>query len=98
MQSSAAIRYAVGDDWLLIKGEGTKTTPPSVQFPLLATRLVYGSLKSHYSGPEHCDGCLSAKACANGSSGLGSAGVWRRICGIHHITTAVEALQALPWP
>jgi len=43
MPVSASIRYALRDRWLLVKGESTRRTAPSVQFPQLATKLVYGT-------------------------------------------------------
>lgn len=98
MQVSASIRYTVPESWLLIKGESTRFNPPGQQFPALATQLVYGHLKTHYYGPSHCEGCKSMKAAADGAPRLGSAEVWRRLGTIHHITTTVEELGALPWP
>ena len=95
MQASAAIRYASGDDWLLIKGEGTKVNRPSNQFPHLATRLVYGQLQNDFAGSSHCEGCRMAKASADGGTGLGSPEVWRRIGTSHHITTVVQDVLAL---
>ena len=99
MRVSASIRYASGDDWLLIKGESTRTNPPSIQFPQLATQLVYGRLQAEYAGPSHCYGCKLIKDSADGTQGLGSAEVWRRIGTIHHITTVVQDdLGSLPSP
>ena len=98
MQVSASIRYTMVDKWLLLKGGSTRITPPTTQFPALATLLVYGHLQPHFAGQGHCDGCASMKASADGASGLGSAEVWRRLGTIHHITTAVEQLGLLPWP
>ncbi len=98
MQVSASVRYTLFDRWLLFKGESTRITPPSTQFPDLATLLIYGHLQPNFAGQDHCDGCASMKASADGASGLGSAEVWRRLGTIHHITTAVEQLDLLPWP
>lgn len=98
MQVSASIRYARSDNWLLVKGEGTRNNPAIDQFPQLATRLVYRHLRSYFAGASHCEGCASAKASADGIPGLGSAEVWRRIGTIHHITTVVEGLALLTWP
>ena len=98
MQVSAAVRYAEEDAWLLIKGESTRRKPPSEQFPILATQLVYGHLRSHFAGATHCDGCAGMKAAADGAPKRGSAEAWRRLGTIHHITTAVLALESLPWP
>lgn len=98
MQVSASVRYTVPEYWLLIKGESTRFNPPSRQFPALATQLVYGHLRLHYQGAEHCEGCASTKAAADGAVGLGSAEVWRRLGTIHHITMVVKELEALPWP
>lgn len=97
-QVSASIRYTVPDRWLLIKGESTRYNPSKRQFPALATQLVYGHLMPHYQRSEHCRGCTFMKAAADGSDGLGSAEVWRRLGTIHHITTVVEDIESLPWP
>jgi hypothetical protein len=98
MQVSASIRYTAGDSWLLIKGESTRLTLPSTQFPSLATQLVYGHLRRWFCGVGHCAGCRFIKAAADGASGFGSAEAWRRLGTIHHITTVVQELGALPWP
>jgi hypothetical protein len=98
MQVSAAVRYTRPEDWLLIKGESTRNTPPSEQFPDLATQLVYGHLRRDFSGASHCPGCAAMKAAADGAGGFGSAEAWRRLGTIHHITSVVEGLAALPWP
>ncbi len=98
MQVSAAIRYALPETWLLIKGESTRSTPAILQFPELATQLVYGHLRSHFAGSSHCEGCRSAAAAADGAERFGSPLVWRRIGTIHHITRTVGDLLSLPWP
>jgi hypothetical protein len=98
MPVSAAIRYALPDSWLLIKGESTRLTPPSVQFPRLAIQLVYGHLRSNFAGADHCQGCAGIKAAADGASGFGSPEIWRKLGTIHHITRVVQDLTALPWP
>ena len=98
MQVSASVRYTAQDSWLLIKGEGRRSIPLRLQYPSLATSLVYGHLKSHFSGASHCHGCAMIRASANGNSGLGSPEVWRRIGTIHHLTTVAENLAALPSP
>jgi len=96
MQVSATIRYTMPEKWLFIKGESTKKTLPSEQFPSLATQLAYGHLIRHYKGPDHCKGCFSIKSAADGGKGLGSAEAWRRIGTIHHITTVMDQLLSLP--
>lgn len=98
MQVSASIRYTREDDWLLIKGASTRFTLPSEQFPTLATKLVYGHLKSSFAGPTHCGGCESIQGAANGADGLGSAAVWRRLGTIHHISMVMQGIASLPWP
>ena len=98
MQVSATVRYARPEHWLLIKGESTRVTPPGVQFPRLATQLVYGHLKKHFDGPDHCEGCRLIKAAADGADKLGSAEVWRRLGTVHHITMVMDGLGGLPWP
>ena len=99
MQVSASIRYASGNDWLLVKGESTRSKRATVQFPLLANDLVYGQFHSIFAGPRHCAGCEMAQASADGREGLGSAEVWRRIGTIHHMTTVLQdGLGSLPSP
>ena len=99
MQVSASIRYALPDNWLLTKGVSTRIIPATVQFPELATQLVYGPHSQSYSGADHCSGCASIHGAANGdSSGLGTPEAWRRLGTIHHISTVVEDLEALSWP
>lgn len=98
MQVSASIRYATPNDWLLIKGESTRVTLPSVQFPALGTKLVYGHLRPSFAGREHCEGCKLMKAAADRADGYGSAEAWRRLGTIHHIAVAVQGLGDLPWP
>ena len=96
MQVSASIRYTLSDAWLLIKGESTRVTRPGAQFPEIATSLVYGHLQRHFVGGDHCVGCASMKAAADGTSGFGSAEAWRRLGTIHHISMVVEGLRSLP--
>jgi len=96
MQASAAIRYAAINSWLLIKGSSTKIKSATIQFPALAKKLVYGDHKQHFSGPDHCDGCSSMKASADGAPKLGSPEAWRRLGTIHHLTTVVNQLISLP--
>lgn len=98
MPVSASVRYALPEAWLLIKGESTRTTPPAVQFPSLATQLAYGHLRPHFAGADHCAGCASMKAAADGGKKLGSAEVWRRLGTIHHITRVMQDLASLPSP
>ena len=99
MQVSASIRYALANDWLLVKGESTRANPARLQFPQLATQLVYGQLRRDFAGARHCEGCRMARDSAGGVGGLGSPEVWRRIGTIHHITTVVhDDLASLQWP
>ena len=98
MEVSAVVRYALSEEWLLIKGQSTSRVSAKQQFPSLATRLVYGHLARFYSGVSHCEGCRQAKDAADGSRGFGSAEVWRRLGTIHHITTVMEGLKRLSWP
>lgn len=97
-QVSASIRYTLPDYWLLIKGQSTKSKHAVVQFPALATRLVKGDLKSYFAGEHHCLGCASMKEAANGALRLGSAGVWRQLGSIHHISMVMQGLSSLAWP
>jgi hypothetical protein len=97
MPTSAAVRYTLDEDWLLIKGQSTRSTPPSQQFPRLARRLVSGDLSAHFAGCAHCAGCAGVSDASHGAPALGSLQVWRRLGTIHHITTAVQALAGLSW-
>lgn len=98
MPVSAAIRYAWQEWWLLIKGESTRRTLPSIQFPALAAQLVRGVHRARFYGPDHCEGCRLIQASADNEPGLGSAEAWRRLGTIHHITTVAEQIAGLPWP
>ncbi|MCF8047099.1 MAG: beta family protein [Desulfarculaceae bacterium] len=98
MPVSASIRYTLQEQWLLIKGESTRAKLPSKQFPRLAHKLVYGPLRSYYAGPDHCKGCADIQRAADGKPGYGSAGVWRRIGTVHHITVVTQQIASLPWP
>lgn len=98
MPVSASIRYALADQWLLIKGVSTRIVPPGDQFPDLATLLVHGHLAGHFAGWAHCKGCSQMHDAANRAPKLGSPEVWRRLGTIHHITRTVEALAGLTWP
>jgi len=98
MQVSATIRYTLDEHWLLIKGESTRSTRPGEQFPQIATRLVYGHLQSYFAGAQHCAGCHGIKAAADGAPRYGSAGAWRKLGTIHHVSQVIHSLDALPWP
>lgn len=98
MQASAAIRYTLDSQWLLIKGRGTKKSSPSVQMPGLARSLVSGPHKKHFLKAQHCAGCELIEKAAQGAPKVGSLTKWRQIGTGHHITTTVEAIQRLPWP
>lgn len=98
MAVSAAVRYALSESWLLIKGQSTRLIPPSLQFPDLATRLVYGHLQSHFAGAGHCAGCSGMKDAADGAAGYGSAEAWRQLGTVHHMARVLEGLNSLVWP
>jgi hypothetical protein len=98
MQVSATIRYTMAEEWLLIKGESTRTTRPGLQFPALATNLVYDHLRHYFDGPGHCEGCAGMKAAADQARGFGSAGAWRQLGTSHHISMVMQGLASLPWP
>jgi hypothetical protein len=95
MQVSAAIRYTTGNDWLLVKGVGTRGTPATAQFPRLAKRLAHGTHKALFGGGDHCVGCSGIVAAAAGSPGLGSPEVWRRLGTIHHLVTVADELAGM---
>jgi hypothetical protein len=98
MQASASIRYTLENAWLLIRGAGTRFTRPGEQFPALATKLVYGALKSEFAGQGHCHGCTEIKRAADGAPGLGNAEAWRRLGTIHHISVVMQGIVSLSWP
>ena len=99
MSVSASIRYARENDWLLIKGESTRLTPAVVQFPELATRLVYGHLRPFFlASPVHCAGCEAMQRAADGAPGYGAPEVWRRLGTIHHMSLVMQKLDSLAWP
>jgi hypothetical protein len=63
MQVAATIRYTLDQEWLLIKGQSTKTQGGSVQFPRLAKQLIG---HASYYGAKHCSGCKEVDDCAKG--------------------------------
>jgi hypothetical protein len=97
MPMSAAVRYALADKWLIIKGESKDTTPLKRQFPMLAAMLTEGPLSAHFAGVGHCAGCSYMVRAAQGEPGLGSPEAWRRLGTAHHITQASEQIRALVW-
>jgi hypothetical protein len=99
MSASASTRVTTGERWLLIKGVSTESVLANVQFPRLATQLVYGHLqKPHWSGEGHCAGCAGMKLCADGGPKVGTPEAWRRLGTIHHLTCASEQVTALALP
>lgn len=98
MQVSASVRYALPEQWLLMKGESTRNVPPSEQFPKLAIQLAYGHLADHFAGPSHCKGCQGIQDAADGFPGFSAPETWRRLGTIHHLTQTVESLAGLTWP
>ncbi len=97
MQVSATIRYALDEEWLLVKGRSTEVTPERDQFPDLAQRLVRGS--GSFAGPRHCRACEGiARAAGGAPKGYSRAEDWRRLGTAHHITRTVQQLRALPLP
>ncbi len=98
VQMSASIRYTLPEQWLLVKGESTRTTLPSIQFPRLAAKLTAGALSGHFAGEGHCSGCRSIVQAAAGAPKLASLGAWRMLGTVHHLTRTSEQIRALVWP
>ncbi len=98
MAASASIRYTLEKDWLLIKGQSTRSSRAGEQFPALAHELVHSKFRSKFYGSDHCNGCQLMKAAADGAPSLGSPGIWRQLGTIHHISVVTQALASLPWP
>lgn len=97
MPTSASIRYALDEEWLLIKGQSNRVEPVGSQYPKLAAKLVKGPLKAEFFGNNHCAGCAMVADSACGKPRLGSATVWRRIGTIHHIEMVMQGMQGVPW-
>lgn len=95
MPMTPAIRYTLSTEWLVIRGQSSKTQALSTQFPVLAGTLLNSG---HFYGANHCDGCSDAAACANGMPKLGSTTVWRRIGTAHHLHVVTAQAAALPAP
>ena len=90
----AAIRYTVRDEWYISKNQSVRRFGGG-QFQQLAASLL---ASGHFYGAEHCKGCEDAKKCSQGKISAGSLGVWRRLGTTHHLTVAVQELQALAAP
>jgi hypothetical protein len=89
------IRYATADEWLIIKGVGGKARPHKEQFPDMAAALIANAA---FRGPRHCKGCSDAERAAHLPPKFGNQESWLRIGAIHHLTSTVEQLRALPSP
>ncbi len=98
MSVSATIRYALDDQWALIKGVSTDLVLPSVQFPKLAAKLVSGPASSIFAGGVHCPFCANMVQANAGAPGYGSAEKWRLLGTGHHIVRTVSQLRSLTWP
>ncbi len=95
MAVSANIRYALDNEWLIVKGQSTKVVPAATQYPVLATTLIS---RPEYMQQAHCTGCDSINSCAKGVSGFGSASVWRRIGTVQHLTHTTNQISQLASP
>ncbi len=86
---SAAIRYTIEDDWLIIKGMNLEKEPGPKQFCKLAKELY-----SHadYYGPSFSHGDKFIEDCANNIRKSGNLTTWRMVGTSHHLTLVVEQL------
>lgn len=92
MPRSPTIRFALSDQWLIWKGKSNKLEREALQFPRLADAALRDLGDQFHA--DHCGGCGDLRRASIGAPRLGSAGIWRRIGTVHHMTTVVEQLHA----
>jgi hypothetical protein len=95
MAASAAIRYTLDREWLLVKGQSTRRMSGTAQYQALAAYLLQ---RPEYMTPSHCSGCHDIELCSQGAAGFGSATPWRRIGTVHHLTHAATQISGLVFP
>ena len=78
---SAAIRYALQQEWMLIKGTGTRTAGRG-QYNDLCRLLI---LEDYYAGEDFCYGDASYHKHAQKGASSGSPMSWRRDATSHHL-------------
>lgn len=93
VKPAPSIRYALDEQWLLIKGSGSKL--PSEQYSDLAGQLTIGDLSGHFHGPGHCKGCDRMRRAAEHEPEANSRKDWRQFGTIHHITRTVESIRVV---
>lgn len=94
MQASATIRYALDEEWLLVRGYGLKARGKGgfKQFKFLSDQLR--KLPQFY-GPQHCAGCSLINDIADRNDRFGNLGTWRGIGTCHHLTVTTQAIARL---
>lgn len=92
MRISTNIRFTTPDQWYIAKGPSF-TRYGGQPYQELARRLINSDA---FIGPDHCAGCRELLEVAEGQSSGGNPEKWRRIGAVHHITVAIERMQALP--
>ncbi len=92
MQVSANIRYALEDEWLILKGRSIKTTGAGQYRDPLSKKLV--SMKE-FAGAAYSAGDAYIADCASGKGGPGNATTWRFVGVNHHLHVAADQSSKL---
>jgi hypothetical protein len=93
MKPSAAIRYTLENDWLILRGQSLKLYKYD-QFHKLAEAL---SSSKYFYGKDYSSGDEFIYLCGNDeNSNTGNLTTWREVGNSHHITLVVEQLANLP--
>jgi hypothetical protein len=92
---SAAIRYTIADDWLVVRGRSLAGAAYGgfSQFVTLAQTLV---ADQRYCGPAFSWGDAYIEQCAAGTASTGNLTTWRAVATNHHITFVVRQIANLP--
>lgn len=93
MNVSASIRYTAGDEWIILRGEGTRTsTKGYAQYHDLAKQLVESG---YFKGEEFSEFDKKIVEIANRMSKPGNTTTWISLSVGHHISEVIAQLTSL---
>ena len=94
MDSSAQLRYTVGQSWFVARGQGVKKVGND-QIRGLAQQVVG---HAEYSGAQFSWGDQWLSECASATCSPGAQGVWRKVTTNHHLSFVVNQLANFVGP
>ena len=87
---SATIRYTTEDNWLIIKGKGTRVKDGFKQFRDLSKKLIS---THYYCGSDFSYGDNYIEKCAHGKASTGTLMTWRQVGTNHHIQKVIKDIS-----